>query len=66
MPKIVINKDVCKGCGLCVRACPKGVIELGKEINKSSYKYAVPVNDNCIGCKACALTCPDIAIEVFK
>lgn len=26
---IVIDTDKCDGCGECIRACPKGVFELG-------------------------------------
>ena len=30
MIKVTILEDTCKGCGLCVRACPKGVLEIAK------------------------------------
>ncbi|MBQ4435256.1 MAG: 4Fe-4S binding protein, partial [Clostridia bacterium] len=24
MAKVTFKKDLCKGCGLCIAACPKG------------------------------------------
>jgi len=37
---IVVNTDRCKGCSLCVVACPKSVIELaGKKVNVHGYPY---------------------------
>lgn len=66
MPKIVVKVDICKGCELCVRICPKHVISIGEQLNVKGFHPAVYAGDGCIGCKACAITCPDSAIEVFK
>lgn len=68
MAKVVILDDVCKGCYLCVSACPKNVLAPAKEkLNKKGYKPVEPVNaDACIGCAMCATMCPDCAIEVYK
>jgi len=65
MPGITINKNYCKGCELCVRACPQGILSMSKEMTDRGYFYAL-VNDpsRCIGCQICAITCPDAAIEV--
>ena len=68
MPKITINKDLCKGCGLCAEACPKRIIEPARnEINKKGHN-PVRVTDEkaCIGCAFCALMCPDCVIKVEK
>ncbi len=64
---IVVNVDRCKGCGLCVVACPKQVIALNKKVNVRGYNYATPVNhDACIGCASCGIVCPDGCITVYK
>lgn len=53
---LTINKEWCKGCGICVAFCPKQVLTLEKG------KAVVVDIDNCIGCGACELRCPDCAI----
>ena len=68
MVKVTINEIVCKGCGLCVRACPKNVLALSKtKLNAKGYHPAeVADPENCIGCASCARTCPDVAIQIGK
>ncbi len=67
MGKITVNENVCKGCGLCVFACPVKIIELADEINDKGYHPARCVKpEKCIGCAACAMMCPDVAITVER
>lgn len=67
MNKIVVNSELCKGCGLCLEFCPLGLIAFGKEANKSGYFCAVRENlSSCTACGLCACMCPDSAIEVYK
>lgn len=69
MPKgtITIDKERCKGCGLCISACPHQVLAYSGELNRSGYNVVLMANqDACVGCAFCALTCPDIAIEVYR
>ena len=54
MVKLTIDESRCKGCGLCVRACPKKILELAK------HKAA------CVACASCARTCPDAVITIAK
>lgn len=66
MPKIVIDKDLCKACKLCIIHCPRQLIALGDELNSKGERYAVQINEkNCTGCKICGIMCPDAAISVF-
>ena len=68
MVTVTINEMVCKGCGLCVRACPKNVLGLSKtKLNAKGYHPAEVVNAaDCIGCASCARTCPDVAIRIER
>jgi 2-oxoglutarate ferredoxin oxidoreductase subunit delta len=67
MPKITVNEDLCKGCGLCTTACPKKIIALSDKLNKKGYHPAHVIEiEKCIGCAMCATICPDVAIKVEK
>ena len=54
---VVINTNRCKGCNLCVVACPYTVLELArKKVNASGYAYAQATNaEACVGCAAMRL-----------
>lgn len=67
MASIKIEKQLCKGCGLCVIACPKKILEMSKELNNSGYFISQCIDmDKCIGCASCAIMCPDCVIEVTR
>ena len=59
--QVVINRDWCKGCGICVAFCPKKVLDLD-----SMGKAFVANPEACNGCRLCELRCPDLAIEVIE
>lgn len=65
MPRVTIEPNRCKGCELCIRACPQQIIRMSREINVKGYFYAEVFDQpRCIGCTLCGLTCPDLAITV--
>lgn len=68
MAKLTFKKDLCKGCGLCIKACPKGLISLSKdEINQKGHHPAeITEQEKCIGCAFCATMCPDCVITVER
>jgi len=64
---LTIDKDLGKGCKLCIEFCPAGVLDLSEEINMKGSSYSQPKHmDQCIGCRACTLVCPDACIELFE
>lgn len=67
MPGVTIDKNHCKGCELCVKACPQQILSMSKDITVRGYFYAQAHDPSrCIGCMICAITCPDAAIEVHS
>lgn len=65
---ITVNTERCKGCNLCVVACPTGTLALQpNEVNDRGYHFAYMANpDKCTGCCSCAWVCPDACIEVYR
>ena len=68
MAKLTFNEELCKGCGLCVNACPKGLLALSQ--SRLNQKGHTPVElvkpDECVGFASCALMCPDCVITVER
>jgi 2-oxoglutarate ferredoxin oxidoreductase subunit delta len=64
---IVVDREHCKGCELCVSACPTDVIRMEKDVNGKGYHFAYMENpDACTGCANCAVVCPDGVITVYR
>jgi len=63
---VLFDVETCKGCELCIEACPPGSLALSPKINAQGYHYAVLIKDNCTGCTNCALVCPDAVITVYR
>ncbi|UCG08510.1 MAG: ferredoxin family protein [Desulfobacterales bacterium] len=65
--KHLIDKDRCKGCGLCVIVCPKKVLEISNELNAKGYFPAHQARpEDCIQCAICCTMCPDVAITISE
>lgn len=65
--EIVIDKDKCKSCQLCIFYCPTKHLEFSSKLNKKGLKPAVTKEGTkCIGCGFCFLVCPETCIEVYE
>ncbi|HRC11350.1 MAG: 4Fe-4S dicluster domain-containing protein [Actinomycetales bacterium] len=65
---VTFNRDICKGCGLCVTACATHLLVLDEsEINRKGYHPVMIIDPaRCNGCANCALMCPDQGITVTQ
>ena len=62
-----IDENECKGCGLCIQACPPKVISLSDRLNHFGYRTALYAGSGCTGCGICFLACPEPgAITVYR
>jgi NAD-dependent dihydropyrimidine dehydrogenase PreA subunit len=62
-----VDVDECKGCGLCVEACPPKVIALSAGLNHYGYRTATYAGAGCTGCGICFMACPEPgAITVLR
>ena len=64
---IEVSDLYCKGCELCVNACPQDVLALDMDrLTVKGYHPAHLTGEGCTGCAICAVVCPDAAITVFR
>lgn len=68
MARLTFKTDSCKGCGLCIDACPKQVLALAEDkINQKGHRPVEALRPElCIGCAFCATMCPDCVITVER
>ncbi len=65
MPRIAINGKWCKACRICVKVCPRKVLEVDEARYVDGVHPIVAARpDDCTQCMQCELLCPDLAIEV--
>ena len=62
---VTIDVERCKGCELCIAACPPNVLSMSTAVNSSGFRYP-ELSDGCTGCTACQLICPDYVFEVYR
>jgi NAD-dependent dihydropyrimidine dehydrogenase PreA subunit len=62
-----IDDQECKGCGLCIEACPPKAIKLSERLNRYGYRTAQYAGAGCTGCGVCFMACPEPgAITVLR
>lgn len=58
---LVVRRAYCKGCDLCVQACPSRILALDEE----ERVYVTDI-DRCLFCGACAGRCPDFVFVLER
>jgi 2-oxoglutarate ferredoxin oxidoreductase subunit delta len=62
---VAIDVERCKGCELCIPACPPRVLAMSAARNGLGVPYP-ELLPGCTGCGACLLVCPDFCFEVYR
>ena len=64
---IEVDPHYCKGCELCVFACPQDVLAMDKgHLTSRGYHPVYLKEEGCTGCAICAIVCPEVAITVYR
>lgn len=68
MAEMTVLRDRCKGCALCVSACPQKIIAIRRDVRTpKGYCPAECIEpERCTGCAVCYTMCPDCAIIVKR
>lgn len=65
--RVDLDSEECKGCGLCVEACPPKCLALAPQLNRYGYHPATYLGVGCTGCGICFFACPEPgAIVVWR
>lgn len=68
MPRIIIDTEKCKTCGICIETCPNKLIKYSTQTNRQgniTAEFEDKLN-KCTGCALCATVCPEIAIKEVR
>jgi len=60
--RVLIARERCKGCELCIEFCPRDVLVRSEAFNTKGYHYPIATRDECVNCRLCATVCPEYAI----
>ena len=67
---VSIAAELCKGCELCVLACPSGNLSLSDQLNRNGYHPVVFTYEGsrgpCSACGICYWVCPDFSISEIR
>ncbi len=67
MDPVRVQRDICKGCGLCVEFCPQHALKLADGLNAIGYHPVELVHaEACNSCTICAMMCPDHGLSVYR
>ena len=58
---LLIHRNYCKGCGICVTDCPEQILALDEQA-----VAVVTEIGRCVFCGICAVRCPDFAISLER
>ena len=63
-----IDAERCKGCTLCVGACPEKILRMSRDqFNRQGLPFSVCFEpERCTACMSCAIVCPDTAIRILR
>jgi 2-oxoglutarate ferredoxin oxidoreductase subunit delta len=66
-PTVLIDEDLCKGCGLCIDVCPPGVLRQDTKLNHLGFHPVAYLGRWCNACGLCFFACPEPgALTVVK
>jgi len=66
MANVKVLEEYCKSCGLCVSACPREALKIGRHLNSQGFNPVVfDEAAGCAGCGNCTVVCPDAALELY-
>ena len=60
--RIVLTPQWCKGCGICIKLCPKQCFSA----EEGTEKVILSAAERCVDCGLCELWCPDYAISLER
>jgi 2-oxoglutarate ferredoxin oxidoreductase subunit delta len=64
---IEVNDLYCKGCELCISACPQQVLSIDMDrFTPKGYHPARLSQEGCTGCGICAVVCPEAALTIYR
>lgn len=61
---VIIDDAQCRGCGLCILACPAGCLEFADGINGLGYRSIRYSGEHCVGEGLCIAACPGDGVIV--
>lgn len=65
--RVTIDQEECKGCGLCIEACPPKCLKLAEGLSSYGVHPARYTGEGCTGCGICFYCCPEPgAITVYR